>query len=68
MLMNALLELGYTRSAARRRPLLKELDMKRRLKFARAHKHWTVEDWNRVIFTDEMSIKVGQERTSRVFV
>jgi hypothetical protein len=67
-LMNALLELGYTRSAARRRPLLKELDMKRRLRFARAHKDWTVEDWNRVIFTDEMAIKVGQERTSRVFV
>ena len=66
--MNALLELGYTRSAARRRPLLKVLDMKRRLKFARAHKSWTVEDWYRVIFTDEMSIKVGQERTSRVFV
>jgi transposase len=68
MLMKALLELGYTHSVARRRPLLKELDMKRRLKFARAHKNWTVEDWNRVIFTDEMSIKVGQERTSCVFV
>src|SRR6202043_1655869 len=67
-LTNALSELRYTRSAARRRPLLKELDMKQRLKFAKAHKDWTVEDWNRVIFTDEMSIKVGQERTSRVFV
>ena len=42
--------------------------MKRRLKFARAHKNWTVEDWMRVIFTDEMAIKVGQERTSHVFV
>ena len=67
-LIKALTELGYTRSVARRRPLLKQLDMKRRLKFARAHKHWTVKDWMRVIFTDEMSIKVGQEQTSRVFV
>jgi hypothetical protein len=67
-LIYMLKELGYTRGVARRRPLLKQLDMKRRLKFARAHKHWTVEDWRRVIFTDEMSIKVGQEQTSRVFV
>ena len=67
-LITALAELGYTRSVARRRPLLKQLDLKRRLRFARSHKHWTVEDWMRVIFTDEMSIKVGQKRTSRVFV
>ena len=67
-LIKALAELGYTRCAARRRPLLKQLDMKRRLKFPRAHKHWRVQDWMRVIFTDEMSIKVGKERTSRVFV
>jgi len=37
-LMAAILELGYTRSIARRRPLLKKLDMKRWLKFAREHK------------------------------
>jgi len=60
-LISTLKELGYTRGVARRRPLLKQLDMKRRLKFARAYKHWTVDDWRRVIFTDEMSIKVGQE-------
>jgi len=67
-LMSAIRELGYTRSVARRRPLLKELDFKRRLKFARKYKNWTVEDWRKVIFTDEMSIKVGQERASLVFV
>ena len=42
--------------------------MKRRLKFACVYKHWTVKDWMCIIFTDEMSIKVGQEQTSRVFV
>src|SRR2546423_3173396 len=42
--------------------------MKRRLKFTRARKDWMVKDWNRVIFMDEMAIKVGQERTSCVFV
>ena len=37
-LIKALMKLGYTRSVARRRPLLKQLDMKRRLKFTRAYK------------------------------
>ena len=67
-LMAAILELGYTRSIAQRRPLLKKLDMKRRLKFAHEHKDWTIEDWKQVIFMDEMAIKVDQERTSRVFI
>lgn len=66
--MAAILELGYSRSVARRHPLLKKLDMKRQLKFACNHKNWTVEDWKQVIFMDEMSIKVGQEGTSCVFV
>jgi transposase len=60
-LIEAIHELGYSRCIARRRPLLKKLDHKRRLAFARAHKNWTVEDWKRVIFTDEMSIKVGMD-------
>lgn len=64
----ALNELGYHRRVARRRCLLKEIDYKRRLAFARAHRHWTEEDWDRVIFTDEMSIKIAMERLSVLWV
>src|SRR2546421_939174 len=63
-LVEAIYELGYRRCVARRRPLLKKLDYKRRLAFAKAHKDWTVEDWKCVIFMDEMSIKVGMNRMS----
>lgn len=38
-LLKAFVELGYTRSVARCHPLLKQLDMKRTLKFAHTHKH-----------------------------
>jgi transposase len=67
-LVKAIHELGYRRCIARRRPLLKAIDEKRRLQFARTHKHWTVEDWKRVIFTDEMSIKIGMARLDIMWV
>lgn len=61
-------KLGYRRCAARRRPLLKKIDYKRRLQFAKEHKDWTVDDWKRVIFTDESIFKVGMERLSVTYV
>lgn len=67
-LISALFELGYRRCIARRRPLLKDIDLKRRLAFARKYRHFTVEDWKRVLFTDEMSIKIGMDRLSIMWV
>ena len=65
---NALHDFGYYHKVAKRRPFLKNRDRKCRLQYAKKHKHWTVDDWRRVIFTDEMSIKVGMERHSRDMV
>ena len=67
-LVEAIHELGYHRCVARRRPLLKKIDYKQRLAFAKAHKNWTIEDWKWVIFMDEMSIKVGMNRMTIMWV
>src|SRR5579862_6175401 len=67
-LITALHELGYRRCVACHRCLLKEIDYKRRLIFARKYRHFTVKDWKRVIFTDEMSIKVGMNRLSIMWI
>jgi len=64
----ALKDLGYHHCIARRHPFLKKKDRKRRLQFARRHAHLTVEDRKAYIFTDEMSIKVGMERTTQDWV
>jgi hypothetical protein len=40
----------------RKRPLLTKRHMKERLDFAIAHKDWTVEDWKRVVWSDETKI------------
>jgi hypothetical protein len=68
ILVEAIHELGYRRYVARRRPLLKKLDYKRRLAFTKVYKDWIVEDWKRVIFMDEMSIKVGENRKCIMWV
>ena len=39
-------------------PAMKEA----RLAFAVKYKDWTIEDWKRVIWTDETSVVLGQQR------
>ena len=38
------------------------------MKFAKEHKDWTAEDWARVLFSDEMAIKLFTERHVRDYV
>lgn len=41
-----------------RRPMLTKKHMKARLEFARDHEHWTVQDWGRVLWSDEVKINL----------
>src|SRR4030095_1908269 len=61
-------QLGYRHCIARRRPFLKDIDKKRRLAYAKKYSSWTEEDWKRVIWTDEMSIKIGLARGTQDWV
>jgi len=40
----------------RKRPLLKPCHRKARMEFAERHQEWTIEDWKRVIWSDETKI------------
>ena len=44
------------RNALKKVPMLKLAHCQRQLKFARYHKNWTVEDWKRVLWSDETKI------------
>ena len=52
--------LGFRRSIAIRKPPVSELNRQRRLEFAREHAHWTRDDWNKVIWSDETWIQPGR--------
>ena len=50
---------GYLRFKARRKPFLTKKHKAARLRWAREHVGWTLEDWIRVIWTDEATFETG---------
>jgi transposase len=52
----ALKERGLKAGEKKKKPLLSSKNVRDRLKFAKAHQHWTVEDWRNVVFSDETKI------------
>ena len=50
---------GYLRFKARRKPFLTQKQKEARLRWAREHVDWTLEDWMRVIWTDEATFETG---------
>lgn len=52
---------------AAKKPFLRSQNIQKRLKFAKDHQHWTVEDWKRVFFTDESKFELfGSKRRAYV--
>ena len=46
-----------------KKPLLSSRNRKRRLAFAKAHEHWTSEDWQKVLFSDKSKFnRVSSDR------
>uniref|UniRef100_A0A914WVZ7 Transposase Tc1-like domain-containing protein n=1 Tax=Plectus sambesii TaxID=2011161 RepID=A0A914WVZ7_9BILA len=44
---------GLFRQVARKKPLVSVTNHRRHLQFARAHLHWTADDWRQVTFSNE---------------
>lgn len=58
----------YSRRPAKK-PLVSERNRRARLEFARLHLHWTVQDWKKILFSDETRYKIfnsdGMRRVRR---
>ena len=52
---------GIKKHIPTKQPLLQLIDAKRRLAWAKAHRHWTVEDWRGVIWSDECSVERSKD-------
>ncbi|CEG82532.1 hypothetical protein RMATCC62417_16591 [Rhizopus microsporus] len=53
-------KLGYVSRVAVKKSLLSEKKRKARYIFAKNHEHWTVDDWRKVIWTDESSFEISK--------
>lgn len=53
-------EMGYFLRVAAKKPFINEDQRRRRLTFPRKDQDWTVEDWMKVIWTDESSFEIGK--------
>jgi hypothetical protein len=53
---NGLKEVGMKAVVKRKRPLLTKRHRRERLDFAISHKDWTLEDWKKVVWSDETKV------------
>ena len=59
---NALKQNDFFSVVKRKCPLLKKAHRLEHLKFARYHENWTVEDWKRILWSDETKInRIGSD-------
>ena len=56
-------KLGLRSCHPRKKPHLNEKHKKDRLKWAMERKNWGVEDWKKIIWTDESSVEIGKNST-----
>lgn len=65
---NRLRETGVRSRSAARVPMLSPIHRRNRLAYARQHVHWTVRQWNNVLFSDECRVCLfGNDRRPRVW-
>lgn len=51
-------EIGFQAKKKMKKPFLSLKHRKARLEWAKAHQYWTVDDWKRVVFSDETKINL----------
>ena len=50
---------NYRRSVVKKKLVIKDVNRKKRLAWCRGKRIWTVDNWKRVIFFDEIRIMIG---------
>lgn len=66
VIKHALYRLGFRRRVARKKPPITERTRNLRETWAREHEHWTLEQWAKVLWTDETWVTGGPHRKQYV--
>ena len=57
---------GLKSRTRRKKPLLTAAMRKKRLDWARKYRSWTADDWSKVVFSDDGTLQILDDRTSAV--
>jgi hypothetical protein len=64
---HSLYQEGYNRRVVKKKIRIREVNRKKRVKWAREKLHWRIEgQWDRVIFSDESQVVVGNN--NRIYI
>ena len=55
---NRLNEIGFSSVFQIRKPWVNEINRQKRVEWAQEHLNWTIDDWKRVLWSDESAIRV----------
>ena len=56
-------DVGLYGRVAAKKPLLRSVNVRKRLKWAKKHKNWSIEQWKQVLWTDESKFEIfGSKR------
>ena len=58
-------ENGYRRYIARKKPYLSAKNIKERLEWAKLYKDWTIEQWKKVVWSDETMLQIRHSSKQR---
>lgn len=61
-----LLSFGLRGCKARKKPWLSDRNQKRRYEWAKKHANWTVDDWKKIVWSDEANVQVRHLATNTV--
>ncbi|KAK3895855.1 hypothetical protein Pcinc_000469 [Petrolisthes cinctipes] len=60
-------KLSYRKVTARKKPFVTDLQCKKRVTFAKKYSSWTLDDWRRVLWTDESTFCVSESKGKKVW-
>jgi hypothetical protein len=66
--MRALKKEDLTQRVRRIKPMPTEEQKRKRLEWCEAHRNWKVDDWKKVIWSDETSIQTGGHQKRKIFM
>ena len=56
--LNVLKSMGFHSRIKQRKPMISHTNMEKRYRWAKKYQYWTVDDWKRVVFSDETKVNV----------